>query len=227
MLQVFLGREDLVGLFWTLPIELLLYIGAVVFERFMWDKKKLLLLLTVSSAGTVCLGIIRKKIWTSAPVAIGLLLSIALLGQLFRLYKDGRIQKQSLRIGIMIFEICLIITCFLAYQIDMGHQENWYRYFFSYSLAVLIFVYFMFTSMNISIFSQIAIIAYPLYLLQEIAFRVAFELIWKPVYNPVWFSVLSVSSLVVVAIMAHHLIEIPMIKLGNIIEAHMKKGENS
>lgn len=27
MLQTFLGKEDLVGLFWTLPIELLLYLG--------------------------------------------------------------------------------------------------------------------------------------------------------------------------------------------------------
>lgn len=226
MLQVFLGCEDLVGLFWTLPIELLLYAGAVFFERFMWDERKLLSLLTVSSVGTVCIAIIRKAVWTSAPVAIGLLLSIALLGHLFRLYKNGTLQKQSIKIGIFIFEICLIITCVLAYQVDMGHQENWYRYFFSYSLAVMIFAGFMLTSKSIKIFNQIAVIAYPLYLLQEIVFRVAFELIWKASINPVMFSSLIVLVLLMCSIFAHYLIEIPMSKLGNAVEICMQKERN-
>lgn len=223
MFQVFLGREDLVGLFWTLPIELLLYAGAVFLERWMWEEKKLISVLTVSAVGTVGIGVVRKTIWDTAPVAIGLLLSIALLGQVFRLYKENSLRKHNVKIGIAIFEICLIITCVLAYQVDMGHQEKWYRYFLSYSLAILIFVVFMSTSKSIKVFTKIAAISYPLYLLQEIVFRTVFELIWKPIYQPVLFLLLALILLVLCSIVAHYLIEKPMIRLGNAVETSMKE----
>ena len=60
MLQVFFGKEDVVGVFWTLPIELMLYVGAVLLERFMWDYRKLLLLETAGAIGSIGIAIVRK-----------------------------------------------------------------------------------------------------------------------------------------------------------------------
>lgn len=218
MLQVFLRKEDLVGVFWTLPIELLLYTGSVLFERFIWNYKKLLPLEILGTLGSVGLAIVRRKVWPAAPVAIGLLLTIGVLGQMYRLYKNKEITGKQLAIAIGIFEAGLIFASILAYQIDMGHQENWHRYVLSYSLAVIVFTLFMQTEKSLYLCTLVAVIAYPVYLLQEIVFRVAFGIVWQQGTNRFLFLICTLGVLIIVSVMAHVLIEKPMGKIENEIE---------
>ena len=166
---------------------------------------------------------VRKLIWSSAPVAIGLLLSIGLLGQVFRLFEDGLANRSELTQSLVLFVITLVLSSLLAYQSDAGHQENWYRYVLSYSLAITIFCFFMRTGISICFCTALASIAYPLYLLQEIVFRVAFERIWNSNINASLFIIGSLTVLIVSAAAAHVLLEKPMIAIGNEIERRICK----
>ena len=221
MLQVFIGKEDLVGLFWTMPIEILLYFFVILFEKYLWYKKGIIRLLALSTTGTIALSLIRKFIWSSAPVAIGLLLSIALIGQIARLYIDNKTELKILIKGVLIFIVCLFISCILAYQSDNGHQESWYRYFLSYTCAITAFIFFMMTKKNFSLLNYIATISYPLYLLQEIAFRVAFDKIGPHNIRLVPFSIATISALFLISWILHKYLEEPLIKVGKIIESKL------
>ncbi len=219
MLQMFFRKEDLVGLFWTLPIELMLYFGVVIFERYIWDYKKLRVVETISAVGTICLGIIRHRFWNTAPVAIGLLITIALVGQNYKLFSEKKITKAQLSEAVGIFVLCLTITSVLAYQADTGYRETWYRYVISYGMAILVFTLSMWKEIVIKPLTALAVIAYPVYLLQEIVHRVAFSLIWKPGMNALFFSLGTILSLIIVSIIVHLLIEKPFIQIGKKIEA--------
>ena len=226
MLQVFFHKEDLVGVFWTLPIELMLYLGAIFFEKYIWNYKKVLFLELIGALGSIVIAIVRKTIWASAPVAIGLLLTIGLLGQIFRLYKNDEVSIKHLNIAIFIFETCLICSSLLAYQSDNGYQENWHRYVLSYSFAVIIFTVFFVTKKNFSPLAIIAEIAYPIYLLQEIVFRVAFNKIWQQEMDKVLFICGMLLALIGVSFIVHVLIERPAIIIGNKIEKKLTTGKN-
>lgn len=188
----------------------------------MWNYKKLISLEIILCAGTICLAVVRKVYWQAAPVAIGLLLSIGLVGQVFRLLNEKLINYKHLCFVIAVFAISLFIICILAYQIDMGHHENWHRYVLSYAIAICLFFIFFKAKKNIWIFSYIAILAYPLYLYQEIIFRFAFANIQVNSKNAVIFIVGVLVLLFTVSFFVHIGIEKPMINLGNKIENKLK-----
>lgn len=222
MLQVFLRQEDLVGLFWTLPIELLLYVGGVLLEKFMWQFKKIFTLEILCGIGTIGIAVVRRFIWAEAPVAIGLLLTIGLLGQIFRLYKNGEVYNKELLLSVGVFSVVLVASSIMAYQVDVGHQEHWWRYVLSYACAIAIFMIFMMTEKSVKIFSTLAIVAYPVYLLQEIVFRVFFGNKLYMAMPGILFIVTTLGTLTVVSVLTHLLIEKPMVLLGNRIEQKLK-----
>lgn len=225
MLQVFFRKPDLVGLFWTLPIELMLYVGAVVLERYVWDYKKLFPLVVIGAAGTVGIAVVRRTVWPLAPVAVGLLLTIGLLGQIFRLYRNGDVTGKQLLTAVLVFEGCLMASSLLAYQADTGFQENWHRYFLSYSLAIAVFSFFIKTEKKVTVLTLLAVIAYPVYLLQEIVLRLAFDSVWQPGMNRPAFVVVTLAALLLVSLAAHLAVEKPMGKIGDRIENRIGQKE--
>lgn len=222
MLQIFFRKEDLIGVFWTLPIELIFYVGGVLFEKYMWNKKGIFCLYVIASIGTMVLGVVRHYVWSAAPVAMGLLLTIGLLGQQVKLYNEKIINRKYLLSSVLLFELIMTITSILAYQQDMGHQENWHRYVLSYTLAIMIFTFFLHTKKTITFFSTIAIVAYPLYLFQEIVFRIAFEKIWHDGIKPFLFVIVTLGALVIMSVAAHIFVEKPMISLSRKMEFGVK-----
>lgn len=63
MLQVFMGQDDLIGVYWTMPIEILLYVFIGIFIKYLWNVNHLRIIYFICCIGTVCLGLIRKSLW--------------------------------------------------------------------------------------------------------------------------------------------------------------------
>lgn len=188
----------------------------------MWEFKKIFTLEILYTAGTICLALTRKFYWPKAPVAIGLLLTIGLLGQIFRLYKEQKIHGRNIVCAVAVFMACLIISSILAYSIDAGHSEHWDRYVVSYSAAIIIFLAFMLSEKTIQLFNAIAAISYPVYLLHEIIFRVAFGKIFYRGINAPLFITGTLASLIIASVLAHILIEKPMMSFGSKLEKRLE-----
>lgn len=232
MLQVFLGREDLIGLTWTMPIELLLYLGVLLFDRRidlwriryegLWDYRSVAALHVLMTLAAVALALVRRLVWTSAPVAVPLLLSIALLGQILRLHQEGIASRRQAVLSIAVFEAGLTAASLLAYQVDVGHQENWHRYVLSYTTALCIFLLFRARGIAPRILVWISVISYPVYLLQEPVFRLAFGRAWMGGIDPWIFTVCVMTVLVLVSMAVHVWIERPCVELGRDMERSWK-----
>lgn len=222
MLQVFLGQEDLMGVFWTMPIQLMLYLAIILFMKFIWDRRSIKITFSLACLGTILLGIIRKYIWSNAPVAIGLLLTIALLGHIMRISEEAsEISEHSFNIYIYIYETTVLIVSLLAYLRSVNHGETWYKYFISYTMAVLAAYLFKKFKASNNIFTFLGMISYDIYLLQEIVNTYMFEIIW-PAANH--FSIWVFSALVfVITIFVSWITHITIEKTGVKVERKLRK----
>ena len=165
MLQLFLRIKDMVGAFWTLPIELLLYVGCLIFHKYLFDKKKVVWGFVALLVFTLIVAIVRFYMETKIPVAIFLLLAISVLGYLIRLYKEKIVMNFiELFRYILLFILFLIPISLLAYNKDLGFGEVWYRYLNTYIASIVIFYFFMNQNLSNKILNYLGKISYSLYL---------------------------------------------------------------
>ena len=97
MLQGFVFVENVIGLYWTLQIELTFYVLCVLLFalRLGGSAKWDLTFLLAQYAFTLLLAVLRYKLELKLPVALPLMLSVCFLGALWRATDNGRALSPS------------------------------------------------------------------------------------------------------------------------------------
>ncbi len=220
MFQKFIGVEDIVGVFWTLQIELIFYILCMVlFFYGVLDKDKTLFrsmyfFLALSFLTALARYITNKKL----PVAVPLSLSIMFFGYAWRKYllNEGNIKLSKMLAYLAVFIAVLLPITLLAYNRNYGFDEVWHRYFIIYAAALLIFVLLtkVFIIKN-SVSSYLGKISYSTYLLHLVIGRPFLEYMVQ--FNFVnQYVMLLIAMFVVFAVssVSYYLIEKPFIQLS-------------
>lgn len=220
MFQKFIGFDDIVGLYWTLQIELVFYILCAIlflFNTLNKDRtlfRNMYFFIAVALLMAVARYITQKKL----PVAMPLSLSVMFFGFIWRKYllSEGSIRRGSIIICLAVFFAALVPVTLLAYNSDMGFDERWYRYFATYLAALSIFIFFtrVFTVKN-AVAAYLGKISYSIYLLHGLIGRPILEyLLQYKAVSP--YIMLSASALFVVAVssVTYYIIEKPFIELS-------------
>ncbi|MGK9168038.1 acyltransferase [Inquilinus limosus] len=221
MAQTAIGQPNLIGVYWTLFIELIFYIlCALAFAAGLLRMARFTLWACIAwLAIAVLFAVARFYLERKVPVALPLSLSIMFWGTLWReAIVNGSETHRRYAIWMLLLYVGLIPPIsLLAYNIDLGLEENWVRYTISYLVALAIFATLT-TAVRIS--SRLPVwlgaISYSLYLFHvhardvvEIAFAFAGTGL------PAWASVpLSIAVAVLAAWAIYTSIERPMITIG-------------
>ena len=221
MFQRFLGVNDLIGAFWTLQIELIFYIFCAVLHYFkLLESDKFIFKTIVVLIGlTLVIAFLRFELDKKLPVALFLALIVMFLGLMWRratLDKSAFITKPLVYKILFGFIVVLLPITLLAYSKDYGYNETWYRYFFSYLLALGIFFVFSFYKFVNSVLLYLGSISYSLYLLHAV-FGLEFTVIvlkFLKTNNIYLYIVIFFVLSFVSATLCYFFVEKPCVRLG-------------
>ncbi len=146
MVQAALGFDDVIGLYWTLFIELVFYglcltlfVGGKLYDQTFRARCSLLFLVTA-----LAMAVMRALTERKLPVALPLALSLMFFGSVWRqwlLAEHSKELTRNLTILLVAFAVLLPPTLIMAYNRDMGTGETWSRYCFTYALAISSFLW--------------------------------------------------------------------------------------
>ncbi len=224
MLQQFFMVENVMGLYWTLQVELIFYGLCVIFFLKGWlgNPRKLLYISIAFLVIALVASWVRYYFQIKVPVALFLALAFMFWGAIWREYiiNGSQICK---RYGLIVFFILLLLMpaiSILAYNQDMGFSETWYRYLLSYYTAMCILLVFT-TVIRVQgpIFSWMGRISYSVYLFHGVIFVVFMKFIGLEFFNeygmPAHFYVFFCILLTLgFSQLTYTFIEKPMIKIG-------------
>jgi len=145
MVQAALGFDDVIGLYWTLFIELVFYglclalfISGKLYDQTFRARCSLAFLLMA-----LAMAVVRAMSERKLPVALPLALSLMFFGSIWRQWLLAEHSKQltrNLKMLLIAFAVLLPPTLFMAYNKDMGNGETWGRYCFTYAVAISSFL---------------------------------------------------------------------------------------
>ncbi|MFK3780596.1 acyltransferase family protein [Agrobacterium sp. NPDC089420] len=228
MLQQFLGQENILGVYWTLQIEMLFYLAsALMFHLRLLHKPEgavgavmFFLFCTIAmAAGRYAMGI-------KLPVAIPLGLTVMFWGLLWRHGADAKACTHLRRLVAatsLLVVLAVPLVSLLSYNVDMGFGETWYRYTIAYYAGMALFVLFT-TKLRIThpAFVWLGTISYSVYLLGPVAQPIVEHLLPYRRLAPYPVHVIVVLTAIVTVIMAylsHRFIELPSQKFGKKLAA--------
>ncbi|CAI1592684.1 Acyltransferase family [Serratia proteamaculans] len=167
MLQAAIGIRDIVGVYWTLFIELIFYCLCIaLFVVGILNKVRPNFLLSLFMLFiALLLGIVRYFSSLSLPVALPLALSLMMFGGMWRafvLHGDLFAKKMCLNY-ILIYVIVIPVICHFAYG---GIFSYGIRYVITYYVSVILFVVFT-TKIRLTndFLTYLGTISYSLYLI--------------------------------------------------------------
>jgi peptidoglycan/LPS O-acetylase OafA/YrhL len=142
MLQQFFGIENILGIYWTLQIELIFYalciglfvIGLLQKTKFIFSASVIFL------AFALVLSAVRFYSGMKLPVVVPLSLAVMFWGMIRRQADDGERTAVKMDVSLLVvFAVVIPLVSFLAYNRDYGYNETWYRYTISYGVAIALF----------------------------------------------------------------------------------------
>jgi len=177
MLQQFFLVENVMGLYWTLQVELIFYCLCVLLFLLSWlgQPKKLFVISLLFIVLALLASWVRYYYQVKIPVALFLALVFMFWGCIWREYilnNDLQCRYFSMVIFVVLLMMMPIISL-LAYNQDMGFSETWYRYVLSYYASMIILIVFT-TRVKIqgAFFSWLGRISYSVYLFHGVVFVV-------------------------------------------------------
>ena len=220
MIQQYLGFQNILGLYWTLAIEMAFYITiSTIYLSTHYNDKTFRFASIFFLMFAFILATARYILDIKLPVALPLGLSIMFFAALLQrmIIENDIIAKKYVKQYLILFIITMPIISLLAYNKNMGYNETWYRYTISYFSALFIFILmtnWLKFSNKIGIF--IGKISYSIYLFHPIV-MVSVKPLLLNVYNLFGlFSaiVLLILLTIITATIVYYIIEKPFIKLS-------------
>lgn len=217
MFQKFLGIRDLLGVYWTLQIELIFYFLCIyIFWKGLLDQKNLFIFAYMNIGLALILAILRFLLHMKLPVALPLSLAAMFLGTLMRIHllKEANISRNKLILLFIIFMISMIPISFLAYNFNFGFDEKWYRYLVTYLVSPLLFIALT-TNFKITnrFFLHLGQISYSIYLLHPIV--ISFPFLDSIKQISVWYQYIGVLVItIILSYITFYLLEQPSIQIG-------------
>ncbi len=144
MVQQFLGFPNIIGVYWTLQIELIFYaISAGLFVIGWLGKARMVAATTLLFLGAALLAA-ALRYWTEEPAGSDPSGPDGdVLGAPVALHaRAARECPSTVHYGPAAIVVVLPPLCVLAYNFDTGFGETWYRYLISYYAAMALFVLF-------------------------------------------------------------------------------------
>jgi peptidoglycan/LPS O-acetylase OafA/YrhL len=223
MTQRFFGVSDVIGVYWTLQVELIFYalVAMLLFTGKLADPRASLWCLLGACALSVAVAIPRVVLSVKTPVApaFGLVVmfgSFVVYHHRHASYLSSR-QLKTLLLGASVILMC----CFcLAYRMDWGNGETPVRSAVAYLVGIGLFMAFMRFNIDTTVLRWLGRISYPLYLIHVPMRQVIVVLM--PTLGEVATAVLGILATLVVAVMMHHVVELPLVNAGKSVVARFR-----
>lgn len=232
MLQQFVGVQNVIDLYWTLQVELIFYfICALLFGFKSLNDPRTVMGVGFASLGfAVILGLLRYLLERKVPVALPLALSVMFWGLAIRYHSEDRVRWKGPLVSLSLALIIVIpLVSILAYNRDMGFQENWYRYTATYYIAMALFyVLYRYVRITSPVFVYLGTISYSVYLFGFIVQDALLTMLGSRIFDyPIHVYVLATSLVTIgVASLVYWLVEAPAIAAGRRIIRHLETRES-
>lgn len=222
MVQIAFGQPNIIGVYWTLFIELLFYaVCAAAFASGWLHRPKFALGASLCClAAAAAFALLRFYLERRVPVAIPLSLSVMFWGTLWReaVVNGSREHRAYAHAILAVFAAAIPLISVLAYDMDLGLEENWIRYAISYLSGIGLFI-LLSTKIRIRgrLFVRLGAISYSLYLFHVHA-RDATHMVFAAagIDAPTWLDIIiSISIAISLAGFIYSLLERPAIDLGH------------
>lgn len=219
MLPNFFGQPAIIGVYWTLQIELIFYIiAAILFKlNYLHATKKVFYISVFFLIVALFFSFMRFYLEKKIPVALPLALSIMFFGSMFMNFvvtNNSSSKNYSYKYSI-IFILVMPLISYLAYNIDFGFHEKWYRYLLSYYIAFFSFILLV---TKIKIYNQVlvylGVISYSTYLMHPLVIAILSTLKLDLFLNNILFLLLTISISIIVSIVSFKLLEQNFIQLS-------------
>jgi peptidoglycan/LPS O-acetylase OafA/YrhL len=220
MVQAAMGFEDVIGLYWTLFIEvvfyalcLALFVGGVLYHLAFRARCALAFLLLALAMGAA-----RALTERKLPVALPLALSLMFFGSIWRqwlLAEHSKELSHHLKTLLIAFVVLLPPTLIMAYHNDMGTGETWGRYCFTYLAAISSFL-LLTRSVRLDhpALVWLGAVSYSLYLLHPSMLMLSQLLLGNTGASALIIVLLATLLTLVAAHLCFRYIETPFIQLG-------------
>src|SRR6266853_787262 len=215
MFQRFLGAPDILGLYWTLQVELIFYFLIALLLACGLLKKP-----AVSVFGAVVflslsggLAAVRFYSGAKSPLAPALGLSLMFAGNFWYWFSHRHaFTKRQAGLFYSAFLLCLYVISWFGYHRDWGNGEQPARFITTYSIALVLFLTIsLVVKRGVRLIVYLGSISYSLYLFHELVMFTLWERL--PVGGWSRIAVCSAISIAVAAI-GFRLVERPAIAFG-------------
>ncbi|GAP72454.1 hypothetical protein SAMD00024442_32_24 [Candidatus Symbiothrix dinenymphae] len=215
MFHKFVGVPDLVGVYWTLQIELSFYILCCLlfYKKLLFNEKVISNIIYIGLFLALLLSIFRYITEIKLPVALLLGLVLMFLGMRWRFCAESNNYKM-LKQNVFVFVVVLIPICFLAYNRNYGFDEAWYKYLISYTLGILMFYLFSKYRIQTKLSGFLGNISYSLYLLHPASLTLLATITSSYTMSFVQYISFFFISMFLFSTISYYWIEKPAIKLG-------------
>lgn len=218
MLQQFLGFKNVLGLYWTLQIELIFYFLVVVvfLLNILGNNKKMFLISLAFLLLALVMSYFRFKLDMKLPLAIPLALSLMFFGSYYRstVLKDDEKAHKLVKIYAVIYFLIIPVICTLGYNKDMGFNESWYKYTTTYFVGMIIFLIIGKLKASNKFTEYLGRISYSVYLFHPIFIYLVYSLDLKMPFQGIIKVIITIILTTVFSHFTFKLIESPSVSLG-------------
>jgi len=209
MLQELLGQKHILGLYWTLQIELIFYfIAAGMFWFGLLQRPDAVVKASLFFLGCALIfALTTTLVGKKMPTALPLSLSIMFWGLSWRYRQtddsDPRVGPMSnwLTIAIIVF---VPIVSWLGYNSERNIGDTWYRYTITYYTAIALFITLTtYVRITHRVFVWLGLISYSVYLMGPIAQTIVQTLIGPDLTRQMPFHVIIVLTMALTILISH------------------------
>ena len=167
MLQDFVGVKPVIGIYWTLTVELVFYSMCVVFFwlRILDRPRRMMLVFGALTGYATTAAIVRYAFDVPLPYAWAMFLSLFVGGILLR-HMDDRKDTIDWRLWLVVaaYLAASLLIALAIYHDPQRYQKTWYAEFGASAGAVLIFVSINRLKPRVGFLAHIGVISYSIYL---------------------------------------------------------------
>ena len=233
MLQQFFHRPNVLGVYWTLQIELIFYVLCAAMFALGWLHRRSALIVAAVSMllCTVAMAAARYHTARKLPVALPLALTLMFIGTLWKRYQLNNDRAAGRAVAFLVGSFVLLLPAItlLAYNRDMGFGERWYAYLNCYLLSLAVFFAMTtFARVNARWAVFLGDISYSIYLLHELVMRPYMQVASRLPVMPAMVHVVLVGLLTVaLCTLTRRYIELPAIALGKRLSRRIHERANA